>query len=71
MPSILAHARSTNFAKTHFDLIRNDGGENKIFTAETFAFAKRQRRGDKIAWVTRIGFLIDVVVIHRPNHVAA
>ena len=31
---------------------------------------KRQRRGDEIARMTRICFPIDVVVIHRANHVA-
>src|SRR5438094_452148 len=33
-------------------------------------FAQRQRRSDEIAGVTWIGFPIDVVVIHRANHVA-
>src|SRR4029453_592789 len=36
---------------------------------QSFAFTKRQRSSDKIARVTRIGFPVDVVVIHGPNHV--
>src|SRR5438876_6077033 len=69
MPTVLTHARSPDFTKTHFNLIGNDGGENQIFAAQSFAFTERERRSDEIARMTRIRFPIDVVVIHGANHV--
>ena len=38
MPSVLAHARPSDFAKAHFDFVGDDGRENQIFAAEPFAF---------------------------------
>ena len=70
MPAIFAHTWPANFAKTHFDFVGDDGGENQILAAQPFAFAECQRRGDEIARMTRIGFPINVVVIHRADHVA-
>ena len=70
MPAVFAHARSPDFAETHFNFVSDNGGENQILAAQTFAFTQRQRRGDEIARMTWIGFPINVVVIHRANHVA-
>jgi hypothetical protein len=70
MPSIFAHPWPADFAKTHLNFVGNDRGENQIFAAEPLAFTECQRRGDEIARVTRIGLPINVVVIHRPDHVA-
>ena len=70
MPAVFAHTRPADFAKTHFNFVGDDGGENQILAAQSFAFAQRQRRGDEIARMTRIGFPINVVVIHRADHVA-
>ena len=70
MPAVFAHARPPDFAKAHFDFVGDDRGENQIFAAQTFAFTERQRRSDEIARMTRIGLPIDVVVIHRADHVA-
>ena len=70
MPAVLAHARPSDFAKAHFDFVGDDSRENQIFAAQSFAFTERERRGDEIARVTRVRFPINVVVIHRANHVA-
>ena len=70
MPAVFAHARPADFAKPHLDFVGDDGGENQILAAESFAFAECQRRSDEIAWMTRVGLPIDVVVIHRADHVA-
>ena len=39
MPAVFAHARPSDFAKAHFDFVGDDGGENQIFAAQSFAFA--------------------------------
>ncbi len=70
MPAVFADARPAHFAKTHLDFVGDDGGENQILAAQAFAFAQRQRRGDEIARMARIGLPIDVVVIHGADHVA-
>ena len=70
MPAVFANARPPDFAKPHLDFVGDDRRENQIFAAQSFAFAERQRRGDEIARVTRIGLPINVVVIHRADHVA-
>src|SRR5437868_13142713 len=70
MPAILAHTWPADLAKTHFDLVGDDGGENQIPSAEFFALAQCQWRSDEIAGVARISFPINVVVIHRADHVA-
>ena len=70
MPAVFAHTRTSDFAQTYFDFVSDDGGENQILAAQTLAFTERQRRGDEIARMTRVGFPIDVVVIHGPDHVA-
>ena len=70
MPAVLAHTRLSNFAKAHFDFVGDDGRENQIFAAEPFAFTQRERSSDEVAGMTRIRFPIDVVVIHRADHVA-
>ncbi len=70
MPAVFAHAGPSDFAKSHFDFVGDDRGENQILAAQSFAFAQCERRSDEIARMTRIGFPINVVVIHRPDHVA-
>src|SRR5438132_14371039 len=70
MPSIFAHARSAHFAQTHLDFVSDDGGENQILATETLGFTQCEGRSDEITWMTWIGFPIDVVIIHRANHVA-
>ena len=70
MPAVLAHTGSPDFAKAHFNFVGDDRRQNQIFAAESFAFTERERRGDEIARVTRVRFPINVVVIHRANHVA-
>ena len=52
----------------HF--VGDDGGENQFFATQALALAQRQRCGDEIARMARIGFPINIVVIHRANHVA-
>src|SRR5438876_11724218 len=69
MPAVFTHARSSDFTETHFNFVRDDRAENQIFAAQSFAFTQCERRSDEIAWMTRIGFPIDVVVIHRADHV--
>ena len=70
MPAVFTHTRPSHFAKTHFNFVSDDRGENQIFATEAFAFTECQRRSDEIARMTWIGFPIDVVVIHRADHVA-
>ena len=70
MPPIFAHTRPAHFAKTHFNFVRDDRRQNQILAAQAFALTQRQRRRDEIARMTRIGFPINVVVIHRADHVA-
>ena len=70
MPAVLAHTWSADFAKAHFNFVGDDRRQNQIFAAEPFAFTQRERRGDEIARVTRVRFPINVVVIHRSDHVA-
>ena len=70
MPTVFAHARPAHFAKTHFNFVGDDGGENQILAAQTFAFTECQRRGDEIAGMAWIGLPINVVVIHGADHVA-
>ena len=65
-----ANSRPADFAKPHLDFVGDDRAEKQIFAAQSFAFAECQRRGDEIARMARIGFPIDVVVIHRADHVA-
>ncbi len=40
MPAVFAHARPADFAKTHFDFVGDDRGENQILAAQAFAFAQ-------------------------------
>ena len=70
MPAVFSHARTPDFAKPHLNFVGDDRSENQIFAAQSFAFAECQRRRNEIARVTRVGLPIDVVVIHRANHVA-
>ena len=69
MPAVFAHAWPADFAKPHFDFVGDDRRENQILAAQTFAFTECQRRGDEIARVAGIGFPVNVVVIHRADHV--
>ena len=69
MPAVFAHPWPADLAETHFNLVGDDGRKNQILAAQPFTLAKRERRGDQIARMTRIGLPIDVVVIHRADHV--
>ena len=69
MPTVLANTRETELAQTHFDFIRNRGSEQQVFAAEPEHFSKRERSRDDVAWMAWIRLPIDVVVIHRANHV--
>ncbi len=70
MPAVFAHARTSDFAKAHFNFVGDNRSENQIFAAESFAFAERQRRSNQIARMTRVCFPIDIVVVHGADHVA-
>jgi hypothetical protein len=70
MPAVFTDARPAHFAETHLNFVGDDRGENQILTAQTLAFAQGQRSGDQIARMTGIGLPINVVVIHRADHVA-
>src|SRR5215471_1695267 len=70
MPTVFPHARPSDFTQAHLDLVCNDRGENQVLAAQTFGLAECQRCGDEVAWVTWISFPINVIVIHRADHVA-
>src|SRR5712692_2386271 len=70
MPTIFAHAWPTDFAKAHFNFVGDDCGKNQILSTQAFTFTECERRSDEIARMTRVGFPIDVVVIHGADHVA-
>ena len=70
MPAVLAHAGPADFTEPHLDFVGDDCGQNQILSAQPFALAEGQRRGDQIARMTRVRLPIDVVVIHRADHVA-
>src|SRR5207237_6174925 len=70
MPAVFAHTWPTDFAEAHFNFVGDDGAENQLLAAQTFAFTERQRRSDEIAGMTWIRFPINVVVIHRADHVS-
>ena len=58
-----------DLAKPHLDFVGDDRREDQIFAGEILAFAQRQRPGDDVARMARVGLPVDIVVVHRADHV--
>ena len=70
MPTVFANAWQSKFTKSHFDFVCDDRRENKFSPAESVCLAQCKWRSDEITWMAGVGLPIDVVVIHRADHVS-
>jgi len=69
VPAVLTDPRDAELAQTHLDLVGDHGSKDQVLPRQAEILTERERTGDDVGWVAGVGFPVNVVVVHRPDHV--